>query len=582
MRCRPSSSSGIRRSVERNGAGLLLVLALTVLLFACGKEGGDSQADQESPASEAITTPWLRVVVPVPPAVDPLEGRRPFRLELWRYLYPSLIRLEPESSASIGGSGGPIRALPIPRSDLAHAWSWDPEARSLLLSLDPRRYWSNGDRITAADVVRSYRFLEERGLLPTRPGPRGSGQGSAARIPADESRRDPRGRDRILRAVDAVGDSLVVLRFVPGVPEWLAREVATVPVLSKVKIDLTTGALKPEPGVPTPIPPRAAPFRLDPVTQSDQLRLVARKDAGGADEPRIEGIVTEVLPGDPGRIERVLRGEADIALDVSADGIARRARDDGSVELFAGAVGSIEMLCWNVVRPELPFELRSAADLAIDRSRIGRLFTIGDETYASPGGGFFTDPDSTTGPDIAAASLTLGYPTPLPPGAPPRRFLTMIYDRNNQVREQIATYLEEDLARIGVALRPIPLEGPEVWRRYLDGDFEVALLGFQPPVSLDLSGLYASWGSWNGMGYSSTVADSLVRESFGTEGDDVVRLARLLELQVRRDQAVTYLVRRRRIDLLRSRVQGFDGTPWLPLGSVWNTRLLLQPAGSGT
>ena len=84
------------------------------------------------------------------------------------------------------------------------------------------------------------------------------------------------------------------------------------------------------------------------------------------------------------------------------------------------------------------------------------------------------------------------------------------------------------------------------------------------------------------MGYSSTVADSLVRESFGTEGDDVVRLARLLELQVRRDQAVTYLVRRRRIDLLRSRVQGFDGTPWLPLGSVWNTRLLLQPTGSGT
>ncbi|MEZ4648260.1 MAG: ABC transporter substrate-binding protein [Candidatus Eisenbacteria bacterium] len=572
----------MRRSAVRS-IGLLFALALSLVLHACGREGVDTEVDTENPATEAITTPWLRVVVPVPPSVDPLEGRRPFRLELWRYLYPALLRLEPESPAAMGASGGPIRALPKARPDLARAWRWDPEDRSLLLSLDPRRRWSTGEPISAGDVVRSYRFLEERNLLPTRPGPRGSGQGAAGRVAADQARRDPRGRDRILRAIDVMGDSLVVLRFVPGVPEWLATEVATAPVLPQVKIDLTTGALKPEPGVPTPVPPRGAPFRLEPVTRSDQLRLVARKDAEGAAEPKIEGILTDVLPGDPGRIERVLRGDADVALDVSADGVARRTRDDGSVALYAGAIGSIEMLCWNVALPGLPSELRRATDLVIDRGRIGRLFAIGDETYASPGGGFFTDRDSVLVPDILAASLELGYPTPLPPGAPPRRFLNMIYDRNNQVREQIATYLEEDLARIGVALRPIPLEGPEVWRRYLAGDFEVALLGFQPPLSLDLSGLYASWGSWNGMGYQSAVADSLIRETYRSDGDDVVRLARLLEQQVRRDQAVTYLVRRQRIDLLRSRVEGFDGTPWLPLGKAWNTRLRRQPAApSGT
>ena len=556
-------------SVPRLTAHAIPFLVLLLFLGACSPGEPIPGVEDAEPESPPITTPWLRVLVPVQPATDPIEGRRPFQLEVWRYAYASLLRLEAGATPTEPSDGpGFPGSLPVARPDLALAWQWNAEGASLRLSLDRTRTWSDGNRVTAGDVVRSYRYLEERDLLPVRPGPRGSGRGAGARIPADDRRRDPRGRDRILLSIDATGDSLVTLAFVPGVPSWLALEVATLPVLPKTKIDLASGVLKPEPGVPVPTPPRAAAFRIEPPGPFGEVRLAARQDLEARRAPRIEGVLLEVLPGDPGRIERVLRGEADIALDVSAEGVARRMRNERAVHIQAGAVGSVEMILFNVAREGIDPELREAVDLAIDRGRITGLFAVGKQTFAVGNGGFFLDPDPPPRPDLAAAAGLLGYPALPPPGAPSRRFLTLIYDRNNQTREQIATYLEEDLSRIGVALRPIPLEGPEVFRRYLEGDFEAALLGFQPPVSPDLSGLFASWGSWNGMGYASGVADSLVRELYRTEGEDLRRLAGLLERQVRADRPALFLVRRQRLDLVRARVHGFDGTAWLPLGDL--------------
>jgi ABC-type transport system substrate-binding protein len=589
---------------------LLRFVLLLFVLLGCSPGTPDPESGGDETEAPPVSTPWLRVVLPVDPVTDPADGRRPFQLELWRYTYASLVRLEPaplESGMSSPGSTGqesPTRSpdsaapefgtpspepkgpesgaprsvglpgtLPIARPDLALGWQWNAETGTLLLELDPKRSWSDGTRVVAGDVVRSYRYLEDHGLLPVRPGPRGAGRGNEARIPADEVRRDPRGRDRILRSVDATGDGLVALNFVAGVPSWLALEVATLPVLSKTEIDLATGALEVEAGVPVPSPPRAARFRIEPTDRAGAVRLAASTDLEVGMRPRIEGVLTETLPGDPGRIERVLRDEADVALDVSAEGIARRALDAKLVRIHSGAVGSVELLLWSLGRDGIGADLREAVDLAIDRDRLRRLFAVGNQTYATGNGGFFADPDSSRRPDLETAARILGYPTVPPPGAPARRFLTLIYDRNNLTREQMATFLEEDLSRIGVALRPTPLEGPEVFERFLSGDFEAALLGFQPPISPDLSSLFASWGSWNGMGYASPVADSLVREIYGTEGDDVLRLGRLLEGQVRRDRPALFLVRRQRLDLVRTRVRGFDGNTWLPLGHLEDVRL---------
>jgi ABC-type transport system substrate-binding protein len=150
----------------------------------------------------------------------------------------------------------------------------------------------------------------------------------------------------------------------------------------------------------------------------------------------------------------------------------------------------------------------------------------------------------------------------------------ILYDRSNEFRERLVALLEEDLAHVGIRLDPVPLEGTAVWQRLRAGVFQAALVGFRPPSLPDLSSLWASWGTWNGAGYASARADSLIKAAGAAEEDaQVERLSRALEAQVRRDAPVTFLVFRDGVDLLSSRVRDFQGTPWRPYGDLERTWL---------
>lgn len=536
-----------------------IVLIGALLLFACG---GCSSPDREgvaaSPDESTPRTPnWLRVAVPADPSTSPLDGRRPFQLELWRDVYAALLRLESDASG---------RSLPVVRPEIAAGWEWRGEETTLLCTLDARRRWSDGTRLGTADVVRSYDFLRARGLLPA--GPSG-GRARFAEDPADLPRRG----GSVLLTVEAVGEDQVLLRFLAGTPSWLAYEVAAQPILPQVEIDLATGVLVPKPGAPLPERVTSGSFTLQRSEDSAEIHLVADSGESGAPAAHVAGVVFEVFPGDLGRVERVYRGECDVALDVLPDALGHRPRDGSDVVVRTDGVGSVELLLWNLARPEIDPVLRTAADLAIDRERIASLFALGETELAVGGGGFLSDRDSSAVSDPAAAAQLLGRADSPSFESVPGRYLTLFYDGSNPLRERIATYLEEDFARVGVVLLPVPLTGPEVFRRYLAGEFEAVLLGFQPPLHPDLSTLFASWGSWNGMGYVSPVVDSLARETYGYEGADLLRLARLLEAEVRRDRPALFLARRQRIDLVRARVQGLGGWPGRPLGSLATVEL---------
>jgi peptide/nickel transport system substrate-binding protein len=241
------------------------------------------------------------------------------------------------------------------------------------------------------------------------------------------------------------------------------------------------------------------------------------------------------------------------------------------------------MVFWNLGAQNPP-ALRRAVSLAIDREQLVRsLLTWRDERFGGPAGGLL----EPAGPGVPASSLA-DAPVPsfdptaanrlldeagwsergadgirLRGGVPLR--IQMIYDRGNELRERLATFLEEDLFRVGIQCQPVPLGGSVVWERFRSGLFDTALLGFRPPIVPDLSDLWKTRGRWNGGGYSSPRADSLLQSLNAASGEEIERLARQVEAQVRRDQPVTFLVYREECDLLSPRVRDFEGTPESPL-----------------
>ncbi|MFN8547539.1 MAG: ABC transporter substrate-binding protein [Candidatus Eisenbacteria bacterium] len=137
--------------------------------------------------------------------------------------------------------------------------------------------------------------------------------------------------------------------------------------------------------------------------------------------------------------------------------------------------------------------------------------------------------------------------------------LRVLYDRSNEFRERLLTFVEEDLFALGILLEPEPVDAETFFRRYEAGEFQAALLGFRPPPTPDLTPLWASWGRWNGGGYDNLTVDGLLNAAL--RSDDPARveaLNREIEARVRRDRPALFLIYRQEVDLVGPRVRGWE------------------------
>lgn len=502
----------------------LLLAGAWLLFLACGGEAEHSDVEADPERSQAPSGEFLRVAIPATPVVvDALAPERPFQLSLVPYLYPSLLTITFDRAGN-----------PRVRGDVASRWTWHPEERRLDLELG-HRAWSDGRPIQEADVIESFRAHRSR---------------SGADAPGSR-----------LLEVTSPHPGNVSLRFAEDVPEWRALSIASLPIfVPEAKDGSASRAARSEPAL------LGGQLRIE---ERDSRRIELLPIENGPRPLTLPGVVVEVVAGGDTRLLRVAAGLSDVALDVPISRIGSLDIDDAVVLRDAGP-GSVEMLCWNLRIAAFTPRLREAVSLAIDRARMARIFCVEDTCFGGPANGFLDPRAEPVGPDRARAAELLGSDS-LP-------VVHMLYDRSNEVRERLATYLEEDLARVGIELRPIALDGPEVLRRYRSGEFETALLGFVPSAIPDCSGLWGSGGLWNGTGFRDARVDSLCREAQCAESLAGARELMLrIEERIRREMPVTFLVHRRRIDAISPLVNGFAGSTWQPLGPLEEVRRLRGP-----
>jgi oligopeptide transport system substrate-binding protein len=381
-----------------------VVLAVVVLLSACGTPGGETSRSAPPAdvvlAESAVGRGTLRVGLGRDPrSIDPrtvvdAEGEL-----IARALFEPLVDIGPDGSV-------------VPAS--AQRWEIEDDGLTYRFHLRTATF-HDGRRVTAHDHARALLgvfdltrppyFREEllAGVLGARPddddGPRtdaGSVAGAApgatsdGELPAPTGAGAPRdwGTPQDIEAaggVEVVSEQELVVRLAAPDPRFLASltDVVLMPVPFNALGDAAAFGLRPVGN---------GPFRmLESREPGAFVRLVAVADHHR--QPRIDGIVFQVITDDAERsvrLEELLAGRLHIAAvpaqqrELVAREFGIAAPDGRGSGLHAGTTASVYAYAFDVSTP--PFDdplLRRSIAAAIDRDRIARVVVAGTADAAT-------------------------------------------------------------------------------------------------------------------------------------------------------------------------------------------------------
>ncbi|MBI4518837.1 MAG: ABC transporter substrate-binding protein [Deltaproteobacteria bacterium] len=255
-------------------------------------------------------------------------------------------------------------------------------------------------------------------------------------------------------------------------------------------LDATTLGILPAPAVaaspaaPLAIPVGSGPFRLDEFAPDE--RVVLRRFAGYAAPPaRLAGIVFKVVPDSLVRLLEFKRGELDLLQNAIEPDAVAWLRQLPQVQILTRPGTTFQYLGMNLRDPRLAdVRVRRALAHALDREALVRAVLRG---FATPATGLLAPGHWAYNGNVAsyaynpkrAAELLdeAGYPDPDGAGRLPR-FRLSYKTTTVDVRKRIAEVMQEQLARVGVALDIRTYEWGTFYADIKRGDFHLYSLAW--------------------------------------------------------------------------------------------------------
>jgi peptide/nickel transport system substrate-binding protein len=255
-----------------------------------------------------------------------------------------------------------------------------------------------------------------------------------------------------------------------------------------------------------------------------------RKDASGAALPYLDGFVLAFVKSQDAEMLQMEAGTVDLMTlaDVRPGDIAglRRLRDKGAVRLVEPGISVEPPVLWFNLTPAAeqrdaqtrPYlhraEFRQALSYAIDRGAIVNTTYLGAAVPiygpVTPGNRtWYSDSVPKYPHDLAKAKALLaglgladrnGDGMLEDAAGRPVRFSMLAQGGN--IRERIATQIQEQLKLAGIAVDVVPLDTPGIFARFGQGDYDSILHGFQgsaydPSLNLDFWESSGSTHVWN-------------------------------------------------------------------------------------
>ena len=399
---------------------------------------------------------------------------------------------------------------------LADSWSTSEDGRAFTLKLHPGVTFSDGQPLTADDVVFSFQAVYALG-------PEGP-LGDSLQV---------EGRNLEIAAVDASTVSIVFpVSYAPGV-----RILDNLPIFPKHRLEaaLRAGKIHDAWGLSTPPSELAGlgPFVLAEYVPGQRLVFdrnprYFRKATDGTALPYLDRITVEITPDPNTELLRLEAGQIDaptIEIAPEAYATVKRAADGGKVKLADLGVGYNADALWFNLKPGAfagdpraawlqRDELRKAISLAVDRKLFADTVFLG---AAEPVYGPETPANKQwywgrpTAHDPAAARQLLasigltdrnGDGVLEDAGGRPARF-TLLTQKGRPNLERSVAVIRDELKKIGVTVDVVTLDGLALierfarTRQYEAVYFTVSKTDTDPAVNLDFWASYGGAHIWN-------------------------------------------------------------------------------------
>ncbi len=431
---------------------------------------------------------------------------------------------------------------------LAESWSFSDGGTVLTFRLREAA-WSDGRPVTASDVVFTWR-------AQTSPDVAWIGAQSKARI----------------ASVEAADPRTVVFRFDRAYPDAFA--------------DAVEGGILPEHAfgaVPfaawrdhdwSGVRVGSGPFLLERHAPGEEIVLARNPRYFREGLPRLDRVVLRVVPDASSLVTQLLAGGLDYVEGV-APREAARVRAAPGTRLLAFDYPMYDYVGWNGAKAPLDDPaVRRALTMAIDRKGIvdDLLYGFG-RVSAGPVLSFWWGADPTLEPwgyDPEEARRLLadrGYaPRPgdgvlVRDGKPFE--IEMTTNAGNRLRESVVVKIQSQLSRIGVRVKPAPLEMRTFVHRNTIGEFDSYVGGWRFSGKIDLRSLFGSRedpprGS-NVVRYRSAEVDRLLDVFDGArEWRDAKPALDGLQREIHRDQPYTFLYETQRLAAAGPRLHGVE------------------------
>ncbi|MEX2571323.1 MAG: ABC transporter substrate-binding protein [Gemmatimonadota bacterium] len=368
-------------------------------------------------------------------------------------------------------------------SPMAIARSYEyvgPDSASLRFHMRPDVTWSDGEPLTADDIVFSYSILGDPALASPM-----------------------QSYVELIDSVEAENDSTVVFHYSRRHPEMLTHA-ALPPIPEHIFGDTPPGEIINHPTLRNPADGNlvvSGPFMIDNWERGQSITLIPNPEF--EPQPYLDQLVFRVVPDLNTRLVELQTGNADFLQGITFDQVPRIRSQAPHVRLEREEKRFYDYVAYNPEQFE-PFanpEVRRALGLAVDVPAM--IAALQMDEFAVPAGGPFApifeglyDPDAQAplpyDPDQARSILeSHGWADTNNDGVldrdgQPFQF-TLITNSGNQRRADVSQILEQQWSRLGVDVELRIVEFNTMNDNLATGNFEAALGGWSVGLSPDLT-----------------------------------------------------------------------------------------------
>ena len=272
----------------------------------------------------------------------------------------------------------------------------------------------------------------------------------------------------VIDTAEAVDDRTLVVRLkTPSAPFLSTLAMPGVSIISQAGME----SMGQEAYAENPVASGA--FTVKEWRRGDRVILEKNPNFWEADRVSLDGVEWISVPDDNTRMLNVQAGELDAAIYVPFSRVAELQTDPELTVHLEPSTREDHLLINHEQGALADKKVRQALDMAIDKQAIVDTVTFGLGTVADsyiPAGALYQNPDNPHrdyDPEKAkemlaeagASDLTLNY----------------LIDAGNEVDEQIAVLLQQQLAQAGITANLQKVDPSQRWDMLVDGDYDVSV-----------------------------------------------------------------------------------------------------------